>query len=56
MISSMMLGGKRARMLEILCSTVDDIPDWLRRSVDVKRRMRKRPVEGKSKLYQCMLD
>jgi hypothetical protein len=46
--SSIIPGGKWGMMLEIAFSEVEDVPDGERRSVVVKWRMRKRPVEGKS--------
>lgn len=44
-----MPAGNRARMVEIWFKDVDDMPEGVRRSVDVKIRIRKRPVEGKSR-------
>jgi hypothetical protein len=35
-------------MVEIWFREVEEMPFAVRRSVDVKQRMRKRPVEGKS--------
>jgi hypothetical protein len=49
MTSSMMLAGNCERMVEIWLMDVAEIPEVVRRSVDVKARIRKRPVEGKSR-------
>jgi hypothetical protein len=37
-------------MVEMAFSEVEEVPDGERRSLAVKWRMRKRPVEGKSRL------
>jgi len=41
-------GGNLARIEDIALSEVEETPEGERRSVEVKQRMRKRPVEGKS--------
>ncbi len=46
--SSMISGGNLARIEDIALSETEETPEGERRSVEVKQRMRKRPVEGKS--------
>jgi len=47
-----MPAGKRARREERWLREVDEVPVRVRRSVDVKMRIRERPVEGKSGDYK----
>jgi hypothetical protein len=44
----MIPAGNRVRIVKIWVKQVEDMPLGVRRSVDVKHRIRKRPVEGKS--------
>jgi len=44
----MISGGNLARIEDIALSETEETPEGERRSVEVKQRMRKRPVEGKS--------
>ena len=43
-----MPSGNRDRIFEIEFRDVEEMPLGVRRSVDVRQSMRKRPVEGKS--------
>lgn len=46
--SSRIPGGKREMISDAWVSEVVEVPDGETRSVEVRRRMRYRPVEGKS--------